>query len=315
MTNDLDALLTALYVDLDDRVLPALGCSREHLPGRKPRLSDAELICLAVAQQLLGVASERRWVRYARAHLRGLFPYLPEQSGYGKRLRALGGLLAAVITELARDTPSWFDELRLLDSTPLPCAASRETVRRSELAGHAGYGYCASHSRFFWGFRLYLIAAPDGMPIIWGLANPKLGEREVTQALLTHDSHLIRSGQIILGDKGFAGRDFEAFVRDELDAHLLRPDRKNEPARHGKLARVRQWIEAIFDTLKGQLTLEQHAGRTLSGVYARVAARLPGRRTPRRSVVGPRLGLGVAHPVQARWPTPAAADEIVVDAA
>ena len=82
----------------------------------------------------------------------GLFPYLPTQSGYGKRLRAQGGLIAAVITELARDTPSWWDELRLLDSTPLPCAASRETVKRSELAGHAGYGYCASHSRFFWGF-------------------------------------------------------------------------------------------------------------------------------------------------------------------
>jgi hypothetical protein len=274
VTNDLDALLTALYVDLDDRVLPALGWSREHLPGRKPRLSDAEFVCVALAQQLLGVASERRWIRYARAHLRELFPYLPTQSGYGKRLRALGGLLAAVITELARDSPSWFDQLRLLDSTPLPCAASRETVKRSELAGHAGYGYCASHSRFFWGFRLYLIAAPDGMPIIWGLANPKLGEREVTQALLTHDSHLIRSDQIILGDKGFAGRDFEAFVQDELDAHLLRPDRKDETTRHGNLARVRQWIEAIFDTLKGQLTLEHHAGRTLSGVYARVAARL-----------------------------------------
>ena len=60
MTNNLDALLTALYVDLDDRVLPALGWSRDHLPGGKPVLSDAELICLAVAQQLLGIASERR---------------------------------------------------------------------------------------------------------------------------------------------------------------------------------------------------------------------------------------------------------------
>ena len=272
--NNLDALLTALYVDVDDRVLPALGWSRDHLPGRKPRLSDAEFLCVAVAQQLLGIASERRWIRYARRHLRGLFPYLPTQSGYGKRLRAQGGLIAAVITELARDTPSWSDELRLLDSTPLPCAASRETVKRSELAGHAGYGYCASHSRFFWGFRLYLIAAPDGMPIIWGLANPKLGERDVTRALLEHDHTLIRTGQIILGDKGFAGHEFETFVREDLGARLLRPDRRDETTRHGNLAHVRQWIEATFDTLKGQLNLEQHAARTPRGVYARVAARL-----------------------------------------
>jgi hypothetical protein len=274
VTNNLDTLLTALYVHLDDRVLPALGWSREHRPGRKPALSDAEFACLATAQQLLGIASERRWIRYARAHLAGMFPQLPGQSGYGKRLRAAGGLLAAVITELARDTPSWHDLLRLVDSTPLPCAASRETVKRSDLAGHAGYGYCASHSRYFWGFRLYLITTAEGMPVIWGLAHPGLGEREVTQALLERDHHLIRAGQVILGDKGFTGRDFEAFISDDLRVHLIRPDRKDERPRFGKLARQRQWIEAIIDTLKGQLTLQNHGGRTLAGVYARVAARL-----------------------------------------
>jgi hypothetical protein len=276
VSNDLNTLLTALYVELEDRVLPRLGWSRAHRPGRKPELTDAELLCLAVAQQLLEVASERRWIRYARAHLVGMFPHLPGQSGFSKRLRAAGPLLSAVITELARDTPSWAEHLRLLDSTPLPCAASRETVKRSDLAGDAGYGYCASHSRFFWGFRLYLITTPEGMPVLWGLANPKLGEREVTQALLEGDTdhQLIRAGDVILGDKGFAGAEFEAFLRDELGVHLVRPDRKDEPARFGKLARVRQWIESVFDTAKGQLTLEHHGGRILAGVYARVAARL-----------------------------------------
>ena len=201
-------------------------------------------------------------------------PLSASQSGYGKRLRRYGGLLAAVIAELAQDTASWHDLLRLVDSTPLPCAASRETVRRSDLAGHAGYGYCASHSRYFWGFRLYLITAAEGMPVLWALAHPGLGEREVVAALLKRDHHLVRAGQVILGDQGFAGRDFEAFLTGGLGAHLVRPDRKDEPARFGKLARSRQWIEAIIDTLKGQLTLEQHGGRTLAGVYARVAARL-----------------------------------------
>jgi Transposase DDE domain len=274
VSNELNTLLTALYVELEDRVLPRLGWSRAHRPGRKPELTDAELLCLAVAQQLLEVASERRWIRYARAHLTGMFPHLPGQSGFSKRLRAAGPLMSAVITELARDTPSWEEHLRLLDSTPLPCAASRETVKRSDLAGDAGYGYCASHSRYFWGFRLYLIATPEGMPIIWGLANPKLGEREVTQALLEADTdhQLIRAGDVILGDKGFAGAEFEAFLRDELGVHLIRPDRKDEPARFGKLARVRQWIESVFDTTKGQLTLEDHGGRILARVAARLLA-------------------------------------------
>ena len=97
------------------------------------------------------------------------------------------------------------------------------------------------------------------MPVIWGLAHPGLGEREVAGPLLERDHHLVRAGQVILGDKGFAGRDFEAFITGGLGVHLIRPDRKDEPARFGRLARSRQWIEAIIDTLKGQLTLEAHA--------------------------------------------------------
>jgi len=139
-----------------------------------------------VAHHLLGIASDRKWIRYAHTHLIEMFPDLPQQSGWGKRVRQTTALLSAVITELARDTPSSGEISRLIDSTPVPCGKSRETVKRSDLAGHAGYGYCASHSRFFWGFRLYLICTPEGMPIVWGLANPKIGEREAAEAMLRH---------------------------------------------------------------------------------------------------------------------------------
>lgn len=268
MDADLDTLVTALYVEIDDLIGRPAG------RGRRPLLSPAELVCLAVMQVLLRFPSERHWLRYARKHLRGMFPYLPCQDGYNKRMRKAGPLLAKVMRHLATRTPSWFDQLRLIDSTPLPCGASRETVKRSDLAGDAGYGYCASHSRYFWGFRLYLVCTLEGMPVIWGLANPKLGEREVMTALLETDRHLVRAGQVLLGDKGFAGKDFESFVTDQLQAHLVRPDRKDEPARFGRLARLRQWVEAVFDTLKGQLDLETHGGRTLAGVFVRVAQRL-----------------------------------------
>lgn len=270
MDADLDTLMTALYVEIDDHIVG----SRRRGRGRQPRLSDGELVCLAAAQVLLNFPSERHWLRYARRHLGGVFPYLPDQDGYNKRMRRLGPLLCRVMRHLATQVPTWWDDLRLVDSTPLPCAASRETVKRSELAGEAGYGYCASHSRFFWGFRLYLICTAEGMPICWALANPKLGERDVVRAMLTRDHDLIRHGQILLGDKGFAGKDFEDFLTTQMKIHFVRPDRKGEPARHGRLGRVRQWVEAVFDTLKGQLSLEEHAGRTLDGVFVRTAQRL-----------------------------------------
>jgi hypothetical protein len=264
---DLDTLVIALYVMVDDLLGPRIG------PGRRPKLSDAELVCLAIAQVLLGCNSERRWLRLAGQRLGHLFPYLPTASAYNRRLRRAGSLVALAIQDLAAHTPSWADQLRLVDSTPVPCAASRETVKRSALAGHAGYGYCKSHHRWFWGFRLYVLAAPDGLPVAWCLATPKLGEREVVAALLDHERRRLRPGLLILADKGFAGRDFEQLVAG-YGAALARPDRADEPHRFGSLGRWRQWIESTFDTLKDQLGLERHGGRTVPGVLVRVAQRL-----------------------------------------
>jgi hypothetical protein len=252
---------------VDDLLGPRIG------PGRRPKLSDAELVCLAIAQVLLGCNSERRWLRLAGQRLGHLFPYLPTASASNRRLRRAGSLVALAIQDLAAHTPSWGDQLRLVDSTPVPCAASRETVKRSALAGHAGYGYCKSHHRWFWGFRLYVLAAPDGLPVAWCLATPKLGEREVVAALLDHERRRLRPGLLILADKGFAGRDFEQLVAG-YGAALARPDRADEPHRFGSLGRWRQWIESTFDTLKDQLGLERHGGRTVTGVVVRVAQRL-----------------------------------------
>jgi hypothetical protein len=264
---DLDTLVIALYVMVDDLFGPRTG------PGRRPKLSDAELVCLAVAQVLLGCDSERRWLRLVGRRLGHLFPYLPTPSADNRRLRRAAPLVALAIQDLAAHTPSWHDQLRLVDSTPVPCAASRETVRRSALAGHAGYGYCTSHHRWFWGFRLYVLAGPDGLPLAWCLASPKLGEREVVAALLDHERSRLRAGLVILADKGFAGQEFEQLVAAH-GAVLLRPDRADEPRRVGSLGRFRQWIESTFDTLKDQLGLERHGGRSLPGVVVRVAQRL-----------------------------------------
>jgi hypothetical protein len=194
---------------------------------------------------------------------------------YNKRLRAAAHQLSLAIRHLARRSPSWWDGLRLLDATALPCGQSRETVKRSALWPHAAYGYDRSHSRWYWGFKLYLLCAPDGMPITWCLATPKLGEREVAQVLLEDAARqrALAEGTIILADKGLAGRALEHHV-GALGAFLVRPDRTDEPDRFGSLGGMRQWIESVINTLKDQLGLEQHRGRTLDGVFVRVAQRL-----------------------------------------
>ncbi|MEV5282868.1 IS982 family transposase [Streptomyces sp. NPDC052811] len=271
MTTDLNTLLTALYVKIDDEI----GGTR--WMGRPPLLSDSELVCLAVTQALLGYHSEARWLRYARKHLHGMLPYLPQRAGYNQRLRAALPLVKRVIRELARDSDFWTDTVWITDSTPVPCGMSRPTVQRSNLAGWTGYGYCASHSRFFWGLRLYLVCTPTGMPIMWALANPKLDEREVLAAILEVDAELVarRQGILLISDKGFASKAFERELA-ELGVELLRSAFKREKKRYAEpiIKKVRQLIESVNDTLKGQLDLEQHGGRTFEGVAIRVAQRV-----------------------------------------
>jgi Transposase DDE domain len=265
----LDDLVIALYVTIDELLEP------RHGPGRRPKLSDAELICLAVAQVLLGCDSERRWLRTVGNRLGHLFPYRCGQAAYNRRLRQAAPLLAQILGALAVACPSWCDQWRLLDATPVPCGTSRETVKRSALAGWAGYGWDASHHRFWWGLKLYVLAAPDGMPVAWCLAKPDQGEREVAGVLLDQAARqqVLRPGMVVLADKGLAGHEFDALV-GELGATLARPDRADEPYRFGSLGRVRQWVEAIFDTLKDQLGLERHGAHTVHGLWVRVAQRL-----------------------------------------
>ena len=245
--------------------------------GIAPRLSDAELVTLAVMQALLGFTSEARWLRYAGRHLRHLFPYLPGQSGYNKRLRRTADLLGYLIGAVARDTALWSDDLWVVDSTPVECGRSRQTAKRSALVGWAQYGYCASHSRYFWGLRLHLVCTLHGLPVAFGLTGAKADERQVLLDLLAVEPQLVaaRPGQVLIADKHDYGREFERVLAG-LGLGLLRPARKGEAERPGArlFKPLRQLIESVNQTFKGQLDLGRHGGRTGIGVAVRVLQRV-----------------------------------------
>jgi Transposase DDE domain len=274
---DLDTLATALYVFTDD----VLRDHPERVPPRPrggiaPKLSDAELLTLAVLQALLGFTSEHRWIRYADAHLRAMFPQLPQQPGYNKRLRRLADTMAWLVGRLGAATSIVDDTVWVVDSTPVECGRSRETAQRSDLAGWACYGYCASHSRFFWGLRLHLLCTLHGLPVGWALTGAKADERHALTDILTGTPALAeRPGQTLIGDKNYYGRAFEAELAD-AGITLLRPTRAGETTRPGErfFKPLRQIIESVNDTLKGQLDLERHGGRTIAGVCTRIAQRL-----------------------------------------
>ena len=224
-----------------------------------------------VAQMLLGIPSERRFLPIAGWRLSHLFPWLPAQTTYNERCRQLAPKLVTLWRAIAYELPGFHDTLLLLDTTPLPCGQSRLTTQRSELSPWCGFGYSPAHSRWFWGMRLVLLCGPDGTVVDFDLVPADTPEREAGLALLERQP---LSGQLLLCDKGFAGHDFEQAV-GQLGALVLRPSRADEPNRaEPPIGFIRQRIESIVQTLKDQLRLEHHLARSPAGLYTRILARI-----------------------------------------
>jgi len=260
---DLDLLLISVYCTADD-LLP------ERPLNARRRLTDAEIVTLCVAQVLMGIPSDRRFLRAARRQLGHLFSQLPTQDALHKRRARLAETIEWLCGVFASRSPGARDDLLLLDSTPVECGRSLETARRSQLAEICGYGYSRSHSRWFWGMRLHLACAPDGTPRAAALVAADRPEREVALSLLPR---ALAGGETIVCDKGYSGSEFAASVA-RLGAKVVRPARKNEAKQGPHLAPIRQRIESVFFTCKDLLSLERHGARTPRNLFARIAVRL-----------------------------------------
>jgi hypothetical protein len=273
MTADLDTLLISLYVALTDRIIPSRP-KPVGAPGGPPLVIDAEVVCLAVAQAHLGYGSERKWLRNAPRLVGHLFPRLLSQSEYNRRVRRLSGLMDAALRWLAADTPSSFDKVRLLDGTKIICGMSRETVKHSNLFGWCGYGYDASHTLYFWGMKLMLLTAPDGLITGFILFNPKMfGEQRATQMMLDVPANSPPAGTVIVTDKGLHGREFEADIAGRRFV-LVRPARSGENDDELFPKWLRQRIESVNESVKGQLGIEHPGAHEIDGLFARVVQRL-----------------------------------------
>src|SRR3954453_7321610 len=227
MLADLDLLLITVFCTADDLLPKARKNARRSL-------TDAEVVTLLVAQALMGIPSDRRFLRAAKHRLAGLFPGLVGQSGWHKRRARLADAVELVMACLARECPGYWDDIVLVDSTPVETARSRETVKRAgdsslddAIANAAAYGYCPSHSRWFFGMRLHGVFGLDGTPRAVRLVGADRPERDVALAMLPG---ALRGGETVIGDKNYAGRAFTADI-SALGATLLRPPRKNEPDR------------------------------------------------------------------------------------
>jgi hypothetical protein len=262
MTASLETLVIAAYVFAESLSTPR--------SGPKGKVTDAELIALAVAQAIVGIPSDRQFLGIVGRLLPGFFPNLPGQSQFNRRLRRLTPQISAVQLMLAELLAE--GRIRLVDGTLISCANYPGCASHSAFAGHASFGYCPSKSQFVWGMRLVLFCDAKGVPVGYDLVGPKTGqERESALELAAG-----QAGALLFADKGFWGREQLASM-ELIDVELITPERhrlSQRPPTEVAKARIRLVIESVFSNLKRQMRLETHLAKTLGGLVARIAQRL-----------------------------------------
>ena len=259
MAPDLEALVVAAFVFADGYVVPLRS-------GPAAKVSDAELVALAVCQAAMGICSDRQFLGLVGWRLPGWFPSLPSQSQYNRRLRGLTGLLTIVQQRLARLLDA--GGARLADGTLIGVANYAGCAARSEFAGSAAYGYYASKSEWVWGVRLVLRTDRRGLPLSYTLV--PANEHEYEPLL-----DLVEAGETVIADKGLWGRAYNKRM-ECARVRLLTPTRERTTDNHRRehaLAAARLTIESVFANLKEQMRLEHHLAKTPRGLAQRIAQR------------------------------------------
>ncbi len=259
---DLDSFLVALYVLVEDWYQetypePARG------PGRPARLSDGEVLTLAILAQWPRWRSERDFWRFADLYLRAYFPNLVGQSQLNRRVRPLEPELRALQRDLADTLAGGSEVYRVIDTTLIPAIVRVRACRKGLFAGQAAFGRCASKTEWVYGFKVALSVSPEGVITSFGLAEANCDERPVGEFLVDLDGH-----DIYLADKGFSSVEWERHWLEAHGAEVVATPQKS--ARRAWPEEVCKWasgkrqiVEGVIDQLKDIFCLERHRAKTL----------------------------------------------------
>jgi hypothetical protein len=179
--------------------------------SKKQRLSDSELLTLAVSMDFFEFTSERRYIHFIRCQYLSLFPNLVDRSQYNRRLRKLSFLLErlrrAWNATLHVGLEKWF----ILDTTPVVAVGYRRNKSRSEFLGSANYGRCEARGMKYFGYKLVLLSTLEGVAAHFELVPANLHENEAAEHVL----QFLKAGSTVIGDKGFIGEYWQQERREE----------------------------------------------------------------------------------------------------
>jgi len=277
MIQTFEDLCTYVYVTVDE-LFQTYVQPHDQRPGPRSTFSDSELITLALVAEVVSLDDETVFLDYVDRHHRALFPVLPERSRYNRRRRALG----EAINTIRRHLRDWLlalllsDErpLCVLDSLPLPVVGFQHAQGRHRWYGWATYGYNATKKETIYGFKLHLLTTADGLITDFALAPAHLTDGTFTEQLLGDKAQLL-----VLGDKAYLNAELQRDLQERQGITLLTPRRANQreqlpAALTALVSHFRQMIETINSQLAGQFNLETNKAKCMSGLIARLQAKL-----------------------------------------
>ena len=255
-------LLLVIYIIVDDWYQIEGQILLQGKPGRKPQFTDSEMITLMLAQDYIPYPGENQYIGYVKANYPGLFPDLITQSQYNRRARNL----RLLVEEMRR---YWLKELGLLtqvdlllDTKPIPVMGYKRSKKRSDFAGSADYGYCASRNMKYYGYKLVSLCTLDGIPIVYELVPANTDERLAAESVL----YALR-GCRIYSDKGFIGENWQERIFRHTRNRIFTPKRINQSDQNP--ATFDRWLNSIRERIEGVFNEIQNTGRNVERLLAK----------------------------------------------
>jgi len=277
MIADFAELCTYLYV-VTDEAYQDVAAPYDHRPGPRSVFTDSEVITLTLAAELLGLAAEGRFLGYLRRNHPTLFPLLPERSRYNRRRRQLvavtNRIRGAILGRLWRVLEREGRALCVVDSVPVPVVGYHQAAGDHRWWGEADFGRVPSKKQRVYGFKLHLLISHCGLILDFALAPANHHDGALTAQLLAD-----KAGLTVLGDKGDVNGDLQALLAARNGLTLLTPKRRDQreqlpPAVTRAINSFRQVIETVNSQLVEQCQLQRNRAKSLSGLCARVQAKL-----------------------------------------
>jgi Transposase DDE domain len=254
--------LTILFCLIDDAY--ALLNPRARCYESIKRLSDSEVIALALLQQLRGVESERSFLRDAQRFFSHLFPGVVglHPSSFHRRLKKLRRFLEPLRREILSEMVG-NPETLLVDSTLLSVLHPRQVAQGS---GFSGAAWVRWGSFSVYGVKLHLICATNGVPLCYELTPANVADVSLAQELIEEAALGDGVARRLLGDLAYRSEGLKEALA-EVDILLVT---KPSERRRG----LRQRVEIAISSLKRVFGLGETLATTLVGLATRIAAKI-----------------------------------------